>query len=359
MRNAACSSLTFGHAAPRLKLSWLALSLRGFVLGLSFLGFPLLGSVPASAQTAALLPTMGGHQEIPPDVRDEVRGAAEEFLRTEDFLVLDQLRVESTLDEAELSCRPEASCMAGVRQTLATDLLVGLIIWGGAEMPDRPRSVHAAIVDGTGARYVGTAEVVESVATAVRDALRAGLRDQRTGPGPFLRVEGTHGANVELDHAAVGSIPLTVRTEPGEHELRVHLADHQAQVLTVTIGEDSAHTTRVEVRLRPEEGGGAEPTPESAPDLVANLLLAGGLSLAGVAVAIAPLYTLATTGECVEPGPGNLCAERVTFGAGSGVLLGVGGLLFAAGIVVAAWQPLVIGASASPGGAQLQLRGSF
>ncbi|MEQ9696621.1 MAG: hypothetical protein RLO54_02260 [Sandaracinaceae bacterium] len=44
---------------------------------------------PAAAQTsAALMPSTGGHREIPDSVREEATRAALEYLRTEDLAVL-------------------------------------------------------------------------------------------------------------------------------------------------------------------------------------------------------------------------------------------------------------------------------
>lgn len=315
---------------------------------------------PAAAQptTVAILPTFGGDREIAEADRDEAYQAAVELLRTEDLLVLDRDRVETSLTDAQRACAPGQPCAEEVRARVGVDLLVGLVIWGSPEARHRPESVHASILDVTGTRYIGSATVQEGVGTAVRDALRSALRDQRRGPGPFLRVEGTRSAVVELDGTAVGTVPLTVRAEPGEHELRVSLEGYEAQTLSVTVTEDRSRTTGVRVELRRGAGGGGGEG--SLPDVMANLLVAGGLAAAGiVAMAVHPIPTLAREGECVDAGPGGACAEWVTFDAGAGVMLGVGAALVAAGIGVAIAQPITVSVGASSEGASLILGGSF
>lgn len=312
------------------------------------------GTVRAQLRTAAVLPAVGGHREIPAEVRDEARRAAIEFLRVEDLIVLDDSRLMGLTPE-QRACTDLEACGNDVRNALGVDLVVALVVWGRDDDPSRPESVHAVIQDAL-ARYTGTATAPQGVATAVRDALRNALRDQRRGPGPFLRVEGTRGAVCELDGRAIGAIPLTVRVTPGEHRLRVRLEGYEPQTLTVAIGDDDpARVTQVEVNLRRsgEGGGGA-----SGGDAWPSWLLAGGLFAGAVALAVPPIWTLATDGECVRQGAHG-CLEWVHFDAGMGVALGVSGALLVGAVVVAITQPITLRASASTQGASLVLEGRF
>lgn len=330
----------------------------GLLVALVGPGLPGPNLASAQTQTAAVFPAVAGHREIGAEVREEARRAAAEFLRVEDLVVLDDTRVEGTLTPAQRACADFERCGGEVRAALGVDLLVVLVVWGSSSDPSRPDSVHAIIQDAQ-ARYTGTATAPQGVATAVRDALRSALRDQRRGPGPFLRVEGTRGAICELDDRAIGAIPLTVRVAPGDHVLRVRLEGYEPQTLTVTIGgDDPSRTTELEVQLRPSGGGGGPRTAQ--PDVVANLLIAGGLAVAGlVALAVHPIPTLARLDECEQLDPSGLCAESVAFDAGAGVMLGVGAVLVIAGVVVAIAQPLTMTVSASPQHVSFQLRGEL
>lgn len=241
------------------------------------------GRSRAQETWVAVLPTLGGHLEIPDEIRQRALQAAREYLRTEDLSVMTEAAVDERLLGDDRACTPSAECVTTVRALLGVDIVVGLVIWGSSEARSEPQTVHVDLFDGE-ARYAGQARVVRGVDTAVRDALRMALQMLRAGPGPYLLVEGTYGATVELDGAAVGSIPLTVRAAPGEHELRVAKDGLAPQVLTVTVGDDPGRTTRVTVALQPEG-----PTEADAPRGVRRaawaiptgvVALAGGLAAA-------------------------------------------------------------------------------
>lgn len=312
-------------------------------------------------RTAALLPAFGGDREIPEADREAAYQAALEFLRTEDILVLERHRVESSLTPEQQGCVSGQPCAAAIRAALGVDILVGLVIWGTPDAPDRASSVHASVLDMTGTRFVGSATVQRELSTAIRDALRSALRDQRAGPGPYLEVKGTRGALALLDGSAIGSIPLRVATTPGAHELHVRMDGHEPQTLTVTVTDDPARTTEVLVELRPG-GESSGPTPRPATNTTDNWpswLLAGGLGAAGLALVAIPIPTLVDAGQCVDAGPGGQCRESVAIDARTAVLLGLGSALIVAGVVVAITQPITVDVSASADGARIQLRGSF
>lgn len=303
---------------------------------------------PAAAQTsAALMPSTGGHREIPDSVREEATRAALEYLRTEDLAVLAPTFVVEVLDEAQRACAPNTDCMSDVRGALGVELLAGLILWGSAEARASPRTVHATLLDASGVRYLGTAEVARGVPTAVRDALRAAREAQRRGPGPFLDVAGTRGAIAELDGAALGSLPLeAVRVEPGEHQLRVHLEGYETQTLTVAIGDDPSRTTRVEVELQPS-GGGQPGRPPGAGLALSDWAIPVGVGAtvagAGLAVAV-PLVSLAMTGCTEETGGACVSSDQFAVGANVAWIIG-GGALAIVGVALT-----IVGATADGGG---------
>jgi len=320
---------------------------------------------PAAAQpttTAAVMPSTGGHREIPEETRTAATEAAIGFLRNEDLLVLDANRVQISLDETQRACTPGTDCMADVRSALGVDVLAGLILWGRAEARGEAHTVHATLLDGTGTRYLGTAEVVRGVPTAVRDALRAAREAQRRGPGPFLSIHGTRGAIVELDGAGIGSIPLeNVRTEPGEHELYVSLEGYEPQTLDVTVGDDRSRTTSVEVELRPDGSDGGTP---STPDGIAAWAMPVGIAgiVAGLGIGVGvPVGGALSTG-CAGMTETN-CARSAELDVGAAVAWGVaGGALAIAGltlVIVAATEEGGPSANARLGPNGLTIEGSF
>lgn len=312
-----------------------------------------LAPTPARAQapTAAVLLAVGGDLDAPAATHEEARRAAEELLGQEDFEVFDEARLRSSLDEAGQACLSGEGCAAAVRATLGTDLLVGIVIRAEAGEATVPARVELTVVD-EAARYSGAAEVSDGIGAAVQAALGEALREQLRGPGPFIRVHGTPEAACELDAAAVGTLPLTVHAEVGEHTVRVRLDGFRTETVQVTIGSDSPRTTEVEIVLHPEES-------MAEPDLLANLLLGGGLGAAGLALMVSPIATLVGQGQCTDSLADGRCAAGVRFGELSGALLGVGAALLAAGVVIAILQPITVSVSASPDAARLELQGQF
>ncbi|MBZ0119960.1 MAG: hypothetical protein K8H88_23425, partial [Sandaracinaceae bacterium] len=97
------------------------------------------------------------------------------------------------------------------------------------------------------------------------------------------------------------------------------------------------------------------------PAWAANLLLGGALVGAAVGFAISPILTLASLDQCTNPGPGApYCLEAVTFGAQSGILMGVAGALLVAGVIVMVTQPFQVTVTTRGGsGAMILLDGRF
>lgn len=332
-----------------------------FVLGglLGCIASALL-PVTAHARIAALLPRTGGNPQIPQEVRVEVERAAANALREDEWEVLMPGDTAQRIPAALRLCAPEAGCAIDVRDAIDAEVVVGIRILGTDAHPEMAARISVTLTGLDGIGYEGSVEVVESATAAAREAVRAALARRALGAGPFLTVRGTHGATCSVDGQDVGRVPMTVRVEAGTHTVTVRLDGHEPQTREVTIRADALAREELEITLAPIR---TEPplVTRSEPAWAANLLLGGALVGAAVGFAISPILTLASLDQCTNPGPGApYCLEAVTFGAQSGILMGVAGALLVAGVIVMVTQPFQVTVTTRGGsGAMILLDGRF
>jgi hypothetical protein len=298
---------------------------------------------------AVILPAVAG--DAPPPMREEAREAMRSALA-------DAFELVTTPRDASLRGCAHGECVEAVRRAASVPYSIALTVW--TEPDGRLREIVVTIEDADH-RYQGSARAdAGGVVAAVREATRQVVARMRIGPGPFLLVTGSpFQANVHVDSEFVGGVPWRGAVSPGRHELRVSADGHREHRQTVDVPANPGEEVTVQVDLEPIDGAPPPVAGASQPDVVGNLLIAGALALVGIAFTTDPVYTLANEGQCAQAGPGTTCTRRYHFAERSGVLLGVGTTLLAAGIVVAIVQPLTIAASVSTEGAHFQLRGRF
>ncbi len=143
----------------------------------------------------------------------------------------------------------------------------------------------------------------------------------------------------------------------GERVVRVQLEGYTADEQTLEVQPTQSHPASFTLVAAVEELPAAPTTRTEAH--WANWVVGGALIAGGVAALIAPVHTLARSGECVdEPAPG-LCRSEVQFGAVSGVLLGVGVAALAGGVVFLAAQPITVDVIVQPDEASVRVSGAF
>lgn len=339
---------------------------RTYAAALSMLILVLSGAPLVRADTAAVLPIIGGSAQIPDAVRVEVRETIASALRTEEWTVLDPDTARRRLG-ALASCAPDPSapgptCAVRARDALDVDAVAGVSIEGTQERPEIPARITVQLTGIDGVPYAGSARVSTSPSSAARAALREALSRRALGTGPFLTVRGTVGASCVVDDEEVGTVPLTIRVDPGSHRVLIRLEGHEPQERTVVIEASALATESIEVTLEPtlEDATPVAPVTRTEPLVAANLGIGIALAVGGLAALISPIHTLSRLGECVDDRlrPEG-CETEIAFGAQSGVLMGVGALALIGSIVFLVVQPITVTVQASAEGASLHVRGSF
>lgn len=303
----------------------------------------------ARAETAALLPATGGHQEIPESTRAQIRTAITEALRVEEWTVLEPTVTAERLG-AELATCAGRDCAVQALDALEVDVVVGVTIWGTDAHPEQPEQIVVQLTGIDGVTFEGTGGVSESATSAARVALREALGRRSLGAGPFLSVAGTPGAVCELDGTEIGTIPTTVRASAGTHRLRVHLEGHEPEERTVIIEADALATTSIEITLQSVEGDRPPPPPRGS-SIAAWAIPVGVVGMVGGLALIAVPIAGALDQGCIER-DGDRCVRTRYFVEDAGAAWGIaGGVLFVAGLGL-----VIAGAADGSGGASVQAR---
>lgn len=330
---------------PRLS-SALATLAAAFVLSTTHAPVAAQGS----RAIVVLLPSVSGDATISEEMREEGRSSLLAALEAQGFVV-------HLVDESfppELRGCAEGPCIDEVRRRAGADFVAVLTLWAKSDSSE-PRQAVVSLIDGLSQEYYGRVNIEGSLGEAIREATEIAHSHVNVGPGPFLFVDGTpEGAEVHVDGELVGAIPYRTRVEPGTYDIEVRAEGHRPARRTETVPADVTWTSRLHIDLEPLGG----PAAAGGADTWPNWLLAGGLLAGSVGLAISPIWTLATEGDCTTAAAFG-CRERVRFGATSGVLLGLSGALLIGATVVAITQPLTISASVSPESARIQIQGAF
>ncbi len=257
----------------------------------------------------------------------------------------------------------EAECAARMVEQTGTDYvaLVTLEVREDGGERVRVQIVRATGEPGTAVADVGEAGVADAAAAALGTALDA---HARSGSGFLLVRTDPPGARVEIDGESAGQSPLRRMVSAGEHRVRVVPSSGEPRERRVSVR--ALEETRVVFDRRGRDGDEDEEGEEAAAPRTTrtepsplNWIIGGGLAIGGVVALISPLQTLATEGECVALIENVGCAERVSFGAQSAVLLGIGLAALTAAVIVDAVAPIRVQVEAAPTGAALRVQGRF
>ncbi|AKF06545.1 PEGA domain-containing protein [Sandaracinus amylolyticus] len=326
----------------------------------------------AQTETCVMLPSPS--TTAPESAREQVQAIVTEELREHGNVVLGprdaQLRMmgQSVRDCAAIDCAAAVNRFLGTGFAVLTE-----IAWVGG----RITMVNVALIGlEDGESVGGQAEVVAGdVAAATRAAFTAAWDRWAAAQQGYIVVTTTPpGAFVELDGASLGRSPIRRLTRSGVHTLRATLEGYRSVTREITI--DRHEEREIAITLTPGEGedpthggggsaagdviGGEQQTtlpPVETRDEPhwSNFLIGGGLIAAGLGALISPVWTLAVEGDAW----GDEGTEYVSFGAQSGVLMGVGIAAIVGGAVVMIVQPVTTTVTVSPTSAGIQVSGRF
>ncbi len=374
----------------------------GLVMPLVLLSWLANSSADAQATRVLLLPTAG--EESLRSERQAIEQALAAALSKQLVTVLKPSAAElATLDAQACGT---ADCALALLPTLRAELAVSSALWNKEQTASGRASVTVMLVDRAGERYPGDAVIdadldsapetqgIESAAQAADAALLAAQSLRLLGRGPWIevRVAPEHGV-LFVDGVRVGHAPQLApyRTAiaAGAHELRVEAPGQLAwaSVVDIPLRTRSVVALRVDlVTSRADVDGAvlrdgradvstvqAEPQPATPSHAFAlhtgtpqvesaafSYVLGSALVIAGAAVLIAPIRTLATEGDCVGARDlGGRCAERIHAGASTIALLAVGGALIAGGVTTLLARPFRVAVAAGPDSARAQLYLTF
>lgn len=249
-----------------------------------------------SASSAVLAPVVGGDRAVSMEAREAARRIAGEVLEGEGWTVFDAAEVSASLSPELALCGPDGACALELRALLGADVAVALRLYGHGDEVSR---VAVLVFGARGVVHRHEAEVDPEAGLpfAIAEPLRATLSTVNTG-----RSEGPPSVT-----------PAVVRVDPSVRVERSPL----------------------------------------------NWFLGGFLVLGSAPLLGYGINTLARDGECVAPGPGDTCTERIRFEEGAGLFLGLGAIVLASGLFVLIAQPIPLFVHVTPESASLGAGGTF
>lgn len=321
------------------------------VIGLAAVGLCASG---AEAQSCAMLPP-GAAPEGPPASEADQQAAvhaASSALTSEGTTVIPSVDAQRRLSGQPFETCADIDCAPQVVGALGVDFAVLVTVWAPR---GTPTTVVVTFVGEQGSA-AGDAPVEGDVAAAVRQALQTARQRWQTGQMGYLIITSDPpGATVEVDGRVIGQTPARQLTMAGERSVRVVLEGYAPTERTVVIRPAQEHP--LEVRLSAPVEEPPPPVTRDEPHF-ANWIIGGVLALGGAVALISPIHTLARLDECDEM-VGTSCVQGVTFGAQSGVLMGLGIAAIAVGVVWVIAQPITATVTVTQDSAGLSLRGVF
>ncbi|MFT5358582.1 MAG: hypothetical protein ACI9KE_005821 [Polyangiales bacterium] len=276
---------------------------------------------------------------------------------------------------AEANCDPDDDCFEGVLQTHQCDAAAVVTFWAQSETRDVPHLV-ITLADATGLVAVAEDIAPDAVlATTAAEMIGRAFYDWPRRAGVILHLDTIpSGRPVRIDGLMLLS-PVTRPVMLGRHEIIVGAEGLIRRDFTVH-GESEDEINLV-VRLDDESGGvsgasaqvseGSEPLGEtpaagtSEGSAWPSYAVGGGMVVAGAALWISPVLTLAGAGDyssVTERGPPTRI-EEVGMDGGQVVLAVAGSVLAVAGAVLMIGGWLRTSGTVTNEGAMLRVEGSF
>ncbi|MGE0790297.1 MAG: hypothetical protein AB7S26_31770 [Sandaracinaceae bacterium] len=252
---------------------------------------------PAHASSALILPRIGG-SELSEAARAEALDALRRVLSNDGWTVHTLGEDGGPVPTAWTTCGPDDGCAHELRATFDTDVTVGLRAWGEGD-----RIEHVAVilggVRGVGHRAVATVTEEAPLPFAIAEAARAAIHLFEVGEPP---------------EGAMGTLEPNDEVEPA--------TSWEASLLNGFLG---------------------------------GLFVAGSAPMLGYAI-----NTAVRDGQCLTEGPTpDTCVQRVRFGDGAGLFLGLGLITLGTGIGILIAQPIRFHVMASPSASGVAVSGTF
>ncbi|QQR91076.1 MAG: PEGA domain-containing protein [Myxococcales bacterium] len=204
-------------------------------------------------------------------------------------------RLKRKLSEEDRRCTA-VLCADDAAKHAGADAALSWTLWSQEAVPT---SIALNLTAPSASNYAVRYDISGSdIATAAREACKEALSKFQKGSGPFIKVDGTHGARLLIDTIPTGILPYHKHIEPGEHHITVELNGYETFSTTLTIPKDKSFERTVSAKL--------EPIMETHyPWLMSGVLVGAGAALStlgiiGLAKGDSCTRSDAVTGDCLE-----------------------------------------------------------
>ncbi len=229
-------------------------------------------------------------------------------------------------------------------------------VWASAT-DDAAQQVQVVLRTPRNTTYEHESLVNDGIGAAARQALAAALSNSAGARRVALRVTSEpEGAALSVNGNPGGTTPTTLDLSVGMHTVTASLMGYHPASRRLELTADRS----LHFELRPENPTDDTSTTVSNEEVSPlNYVLGGGLVLAGSALLVPSLMTLARDGDCRSGCDRAAEASLYDFGGRSIAMLSLGGALVIGGSVLLILRPLRVSVSAGPDSAAVQVQGRF
>ena len=296
---------------------------------------------------------------------DDVTVAAiaevEQTIRQLGYQVISRADVIKQLIDAGTNCSSgvQNCAPADVLRTLKLGAVVLVAIWWDRKPADI--TIEVTTADATG---LAKGQLDGDVGHLVPDLVTRALRDLKNGRAVDVVIHSVPlGAEVRLDGELIGSAPASAKARPGEHEAILSYPDYVTTSRHFEVPRGAEEPWRVDVTMErtPASAAHAQAVPlppPTDPTPAWDYVLGGALGVAGAALVVSPILTVAQAGDCKALARNRDC-ERVSFGWQAGLQLAGGLLALSGAAVLFATTPIRASLSTDGESLHAQLHASF
>lgn len=292
---------------------------------------------------------------------DKAVAAVEQTLRALGYQVLGRADVVQKLVEADVECPTGVfNCpSAEVLRALDLGAVVLVAIWWDRRPADV--TIEVTTADATG---IAKGKLDGDASKTVPELVTRALKDLANGKAVEVRINAVPiGAEVRLDGELLGAAPVTAKTQPGPHEVMLSYPDYVTTSRQFDVPRGAEGPVPIDITLeRTRESAARAPAvplpPPTRPSPGWDYALGAILAGAAVTLAVNPVRTLASDGECDDSPHGGSCTP-VGFDARSGLQLAGSALALTAAVYTFVTLPISSSVTASEDSIHVQISSSF
>lgn len=341
---------------------WLLLTLAlGSPAAAQITGRPL----PSARPVGIVFPSAVGRTTANTPEDDELAEKAiaevEQALRWLGYEVLPRSEVIQKLVEAGINCRGGVHNCPSAEVLKALDLgaVVLVAIWWDRRPADI--TIEVTTADATG---IAKGKLDDDVSKHVPELVTRALKDLDNGKAVEVRIYSVPiGAEVRLDGELLGTAPVITKARPGTHEVMLSYPEYVTTSRHFEVPRGADGPVPIDVTLeRTTESAARAPVvpmpPPTRPSPAWDYALGAILAGAGVALAVNPARTLASSGECDPPPRGGSCTAAA-FDTRSGLQLAGSAVALAGAIYTFVSLPISSSITANRDSVHVQITSSF